>query len=83
MEFVGTTSRWGGPGKNEFKENVDRAFRERRPVRLVIVSTPQPERVDAGDDGSTIPKTFEVRDNVVGEIIEWDGEAYAIRFTRA
>jgi hypothetical protein len=82
MEFAASASRWNGPGKNEFVENVGRAFREKRPVRLVIVSTPAPERVEAGEDGGTIPKTFDVRDDVIGEILEWDGQAYVIRFSR-
>ena len=81
-EYVGKTSRWAGAGKNEFVENVNRAFRERKPVRLVIVSTPYPERIEAGEDAGTIPKTFDARENVIGDIVEWDGEKYLIRFKR-
>lgn len=77
--LVGTAQ---GAGKNEFVENVDRAFREKRPIRLVIVTTPHPERVEAGEDASKIPKTFDPRENVVGEVVEWDGENYVIRFKR-
>lgn len=82
FEFAESTTRWGGAGKNEFVENVKRAFREKRPIRLVIVSTPHPERVEAGEDASRIPKTFDPRENVVGEVVEWDGENYVIRFKR-
>ena len=82
FEFAETTTRWNGAGKNEFVENVDRAFRERRPIRLVIVTTPHPERVESGEDASKIPKTFDPRENVVGEVVESDGENYVIRFKR-
>jgi hypothetical protein len=51
-------------------------------VRLVIVSTPVPDRVQAGDDLTEIPKNYSVRDDVVGTVVELDGNNYVVRFAK-
>lgn len=61
---------------------ADRAFRDKRPICLVIVTTPNPEGVEGGEDAIKIPKTFDPRATVVGEVVEWDGANYVIRFKR-
>ena len=83
LEFAASANRWRGPGNNEFRENVARAFESAATVRLVIVSTEEVARVEAGLDASRIKKTFSVRPELVGNVIEWDGENYAFRFTKA
>ena len=83
LEFAASTNRWKGPGNTEFRENVARAFESAATVRLVIVSTEEVARVEAGLDASKIKKTFSVRPDLVGKVIEWDGENYALRFTKA
>lgn len=59
-EYADTTARWNGPGKNEFRENVACAFADRSRVRLVVVSTVQTERIEAGENASNIKKNFDV-----------------------
>lgn len=81
-EYADTTARWAGPGKNEFVANVNRAFTEKRPVRLVIVSTPEIERVQLGGEARTVPKQFDAREDVVGEVVHWDGVNSVFRFRR-
>lgn len=83
LEFAASGNRWKGPGNIEFRENVARAFESAATVRLVIVSTEEVARVEAGLDASKIKKTFSVRPDLVGKVIEWDGENYALRFTKA
>lgn len=83
LEFAASANRWRGPGNNEFRENVARAFESAATVRLVIVRTEEVARVEAGLDASRIKKTFSVRPELVGNVIEWDGENYAFRFTKA
>ena len=83
MEFAAKASRWSGPGNAEFRKNVARAFEASAIVRLVIVRTVEKERVEAGEDGSTIPKDFFLREDLVGKVIEWDGENYAFQFVKA
>jgi hypothetical protein len=83
MEFAAKASRWTGHGNTEFRKNVARAFETSAVVRLVIVRTTETTRVEAGEDGSTIPKDFFLRDDLVGKVVEWDGENYAFRFVKS
>lgn len=82
-EYWGRTTRWEGPGKNEFKANLERAKAQGSRVRLVIVSTKEVARVEAGEDASKLKKEFDVRPELVGEVAELDGDDYVIRFRRA
>lgn len=81
-EYWGRTTRWEGPGKNEFKANLERAKAQGSRVRLVIVSTKEIARVEAGEDASKLKKEFDVRPELVGEVAELNGDDYVIRFRR-
>lgn len=83
LEFAGSVKRWQGHGNREFRENVAMAFQSKALVRLVIVRTDEVERVEAGEDGGKIKKDFFVREDLVGKVIEWDGENYAFQFIKA
>ena len=82
-EYAATTDRWDGPGKNEFKENVERAFREQSKVRLVVVTTLETKYVEAGNDASQIKKDFGVRPDLIGQVSYFDGSNYVFSFSRA
>jgi len=82
-EYFGSASRWSGPGNQEFRENLARAFREKARVRLVISSTEETGHVESGDDASKVKKAFHVREDLVGQVVEYDGNNYVIRFTLA
>ena len=81
LDFAGNANRWQGPGNGEFRENVSKAFASGAPVRLVIVHTDDIALVEAGEDGGKIKKDFFLREDLVGRVIEWDGDNYAIRFS--
>ena len=83
LEFAAAASRWKGPGNSEFRENVKKAFESGSKVYLVIVRMEDVARVEAGEDASKVKKSFSVRQDLVGKAIEWDGENYAFRFTKA
>lgn len=83
MEFEGNASRWGGPGNKEFRENVQRAFETNASLRLVIAKTDEIKRVEASEDASKIKKEFSVRTDLVGKVVEWDGDRYLFRFEKA
>jgi hypothetical protein len=51
-------------------------------VRLVLARALEPDRVQRGEDGSKIPKTFAVRVDLIGRVTEIAGEAYVIEFQR-
>jgi hypothetical protein len=80
MEFADSLNRWSGHGNKEFRENIARAHSEGIDIRLVIVKTDQITRVQAGEDAKDIPKEFFLREDLVGKVIELDGENYAFRF---
>lgn len=83
LVFEGSASRWRGPGNTEFRSNVAQAYAASARIRLGIARTAETVRVEAGEDGSKIPKEFFLKEEVVGKVTEWDGENYAITFTRA
>jgi hypothetical protein len=82
LEFSGSANRWQGHGNREFRENVEVAFESKADIRLVVVQTKEVERVEAGEDAGKIKKDFFVREDLVGKVIEWDGENYAFQFIR-
>jgi hypothetical protein len=81
-EYFGKLSRWAGPGNSEFRANISDAYERRSPVRLVVVQTESIDHVDSGEDASKVKKDFSARDDLVGEVTEFDGENYVIRFRR-
>jgi len=82
LAFGDRFDRWSGPGNTEFRANVTRAFESGASVRLVLARTLEPDRVQCGEDGSKIPKTFAVRCDLIGRVAEVDGEDYVIEFRR-
>jgi hypothetical protein len=48
----------------------------------VIVKTDEIARVEAGEDASTVRKEFFLRDDLIGEVLELNGEQYAFRFKK-
>lgn len=82
MEFVGSTNRWSGHGNVEFTKNVTKAFSLKSKVKLVIVRTDEIGRVEAGEDASSIKKDFHLRDDLIGQVTEFDGENYVFIFRR-
>lgn len=80
--FEGSANRWRGPGNAEFRENIDRAFSDGSTVRLVIAHTDEVAHVEAGEDASKVRKEFFTKEEVVGRVSEWDGDRYAITFTK-
>lgn len=82
MAFGDSFGRWSEPGNSKFRANVARAHQTGAVVRLVLAKAVEPARVQRGEDGSKIPKTFAVRDDVVGVVARIDGENYVIEFRR-
>jgi hypothetical protein len=83
LVFEGSVNRWRGPGNVEFRENIDKAFSAGATVRLVIARTHDIAHVESGEDASKVKKEFFRKEDVVGRITEWDGDRYAISFTKS
>ena len=62
---------------------MTKAFENGSKVRLVLARTLEPDRVQRGEDGSKIPKTFAVRDDLIGRVSLVAGEEYTIEFRKA
>ena len=82
LEFADKASRWTGPGNNEFRRNVQKAFESGANVRLVIARTKEIDRVQAGEDASKVKKIFFLREELIGRVVEWDGDNYGFRFSK-
>jgi hypothetical protein len=81
-EYFGRASRWSGLGNREFRENLARAKRENALIRLVISSTEHKDHIESGGDASKVKKGFHVREDLVGQVVEYDGDNYVVRFKR-
>ena len=75
-------SRWSGPGNNEFREKVAKAYHEGQLVRAVIAHSENPAAIQAGEDASQISKSFSIRDDWQGRVLSIEGENYAFEFKR-
>lgn len=81
-EYRDRFDRWGGPGNNEFRRNVELAFREHSVIRLVVASTQAIEHVQSGHDASKVKKSFDPRHGFIGEVAALEGQEYMFRFRR-
>jgi hypothetical protein len=80
LPYVDRLSRWRGPGNDLLREHLQQAQAADAPVRAIIASTPNPELVDAGEDGSKIKKEFHLLERLVGRVVEFDGDAFVLHF---
>lgn len=82
-EYSDRVSRWSGPGNEEFRRNLAKAHKQKSPIRLVIAQTEETAHVESGADASKVKKSFHVREDLIGQVVEYDGDTYVIRFSRA
>lgn len=75
-------TRWKGPGNTELREKIANAFETKQIIRLIIAHTSQTKDVQSGVDAKTLKKTFHIREDLIGEVIEATDDSYAIRFKR-
>lgn len=74
-------SRWpiGHPGRNLLADHLRRAMSGNLPVRLVLAKLDEPKDWKSGA-ASPLPKTFATRDDLIGKVVKFDGNAFSIRF---
>jgi len=85
LRYSDCLSRWKDlkhPGRNLFVKHLGQAHTERLPVRLIIATAKDTGKVDAGEDASGLQKTFDVREEFVGQVVSFDGDAYVIDFRK-
>jgi hypothetical protein len=85
MVYRDCLSRWKGNelGNGLFRTHLSQAFSKNLPVRMVVATAQDTESIDHGRDASKVKKTFHVREDAVGKVIEFDGDNFVIEFRRA
>ena len=84
LRYADRLSRWkpNPAGKNLLNEHL--TLGQSRPVRLIIATTQKEyeDVVDRGEDASTIPKTFHIREDLTGTVTLFDGDNFELEFRR-
>jgi hypothetical protein len=74
-------SRWTAntPGKQLLIEHLQLAVAKSLPIRMIVATLEDP-RERTNDDASALRKTFAVYRNMVGKVVEYNGDFFAIDF---
>ena len=74
-------SRWQTetPGKKLLTEHLKLAVARNLRVRLVVATVDEPTK-DIKQEAGTLKKTFSVHPDMVGRVVEFDGDRFAIDF---
>lgn len=85
LVYADRLSRWSGNelGCKLLRTHLQDAIAGNLPVRMVVATTTETEVVDTGHDASKVKKTFHVREEVVGQVVSFDGDNYVIEHRRA
>lgn len=75
-------SRWNGAGNALFARHLDAAFRNGRPIRLVVATTSNLGLVESGGDASKAKNTFVAKPEWIGRVEQFDGDSFTIGFNR-
>ncbi len=68
------------PGKNLLRKHRNQAVEGKLPVRLIIARPKNAAPILAGRDASKVPKTFDVREDLVGEVVKLTEDRFVIDF---
>jgi hypothetical protein len=82
LRYADRFSRWSTnhPGKSLLQKHLKQAFEGGLEVRLVIASVEDTDSIDLGKPASKVRKTIDVRDDLIGEVVELTSEGFAVDF---
>ncbi len=82
LRYRDRLSRWAGNdlGNALARKHLHEAYAGAYPVRYIAARTEQTQAVDRGQDASKLKKLFTVRTDLVGKVVEFDGDAFCIDF---
>jgi len=85
LRYADKLSRWEGNslGNELLRRHLTEAYAGNYPVRYLSAKTEDTNTVDCGHDASKVKKVFAVRPELVGHIVEFDGDSFIIDFSRA
>jgi hypothetical protein len=74
-------SRWPAnhPGRNLLADHLRKAVASDLPVRLVLATLDEPDKWVSGE-ASPLRKTFSTQPNVIGKVVEFDGNSFGVEF---
>ncbi len=76
-------SRWLGnhQGRNLLAKHLKMAIEDNLQVRLVVATLDDTkESISTDGDASLLSKTFSIEKNLVGKVVEFDGDSFVIEF---
>jgi hypothetical protein len=81
LRYDDRLSRWDSnhQGKNLLVKHLKMAIDGNLPVRLVV-ATPDNRKERVSGDASSIPKTFSIMNNLIGKVVEFDGDTFTIEY---
>jgi hypothetical protein len=84
LRYEDSLSRWGTntAGSRLFKEHIEDALANSRPVRLVIATAEDTVAVDQGQDASKVKKSFHIKPHMIGHVKSLDGDKFIVDFHR-
>jgi hypothetical protein len=82
LRYEDEFSRWSTnhPGKSLLQKHLKQAFEGDLPVRLVLAIVKDTNSIDAGKPASKVPKTIDVRKDLIGRVTELTSERFAVDF---
>jgi hypothetical protein len=80
IRYVDDLSRWKGPGNRELRMRLLNAFSSQQVIRPVIAKAENIEAVESGSDASEVNKSFSIRENWSGRVVEFAEPRFVIEF---
>src|SRR5260370_26248251 len=82
LRYEDSFARWStnAPGKNLLRKHLYQAIEGKLPVRLIVARPKNAATILGGRDASKVTKTFDVREDLVGEVVKLPTEKFVIDF---
>jgi hypothetical protein len=80
VRYVDDLSRWEGHGNRELRMRLLSAYASRQIIRPVIAKAESTQAVESGSDASQVNKSFSVREDWTGRVVELDEPRFVIEF---
>jgi hypothetical protein len=81
IRYVDDLSRWEGHGNRELRMRLSKAYASRQIIRPVIAKAESTKAVESGSDASKVKKSFSVREDWFGRVVEFDEPRFVIEFS--
>ena len=82
LRYTDKLSRWAGnaQGNKLMRKHIEQALSEDLAIRLVVADTNETDLVNSGANVSTAKKSFHAKENVIGKLVDFDGDKFVIEF---